>query len=354
MTNATDVTSSRSHVLTVTASELTPRRVDWLWEPRIPFGGLTVLAGPPGLGKSLLSVKLAADTTAGRLTNGERRHVVMLSAEDSLEHVVVPRLAAAGAALDHVHFASLDDPSHRQLVFPDGVEGLDEIVRERGARLVVIDPLSAHLSAKVNSWQDQSVRLALAPLAHLADRESVAVLIVAHLNKGQGTDPVQRLGGSIGIAAAARSVMLLAADPRDDRSSGRVLAHVKSNLHELAPSVAYEIRSAEVPDESGELLPTAEILEVGESPFSGSELLVEATETESAPAVAEAVEFLTFELARGPRAAAELQEAAKEQGISWDAIKRAKRKLLARSVKPDFTSGWLWELPTMNGSAGES
>src|SRR6185295_12976207 len=36
------------------------RTVDWLWDQVIPLGSLTLIAGPPGLGKSLLSLDLAA------------------------------------------------------------------------------------------------------------------------------------------------------------------------------------------------------------------------------------------------------------------------------------------------------
>jgi hypothetical protein len=73
----------------------------------------------------------------------------------------------------------------------------------------MVDPLMAHLPVQVNSWKDQMVRQALAPLHGLAEETGAAVLVVAHLNKGQGTDPLHRLGGSIGIPAAARSVLLL-------------------------------------------------------------------------------------------------------------------------------------------------
>ena len=42
-----------------TASEITASPVEWLWPGRIPMGSITVLAGDPGLGKSLLSLDLA-------------------------------------------------------------------------------------------------------------------------------------------------------------------------------------------------------------------------------------------------------------------------------------------------------
>ena len=40
-------------------SNVTPKPVDWLWYPYIPFGKLTVIQGDPGEGKSTCSINLA-------------------------------------------------------------------------------------------------------------------------------------------------------------------------------------------------------------------------------------------------------------------------------------------------------
>ena len=43
----------------ITLSSVKARKVQWLWEPYIPFGMITILEGDPGLGKSFLSMFLA-------------------------------------------------------------------------------------------------------------------------------------------------------------------------------------------------------------------------------------------------------------------------------------------------------
>jgi len=61
---------------------------------------------------------------------------------------------------------------------------LSTIESDRTSRrgpLVVIDPLMAFLSEKTDSYKDQDVRRALAPLAALAERTRAATLIVRHL-----------------------------------------------------------------------------------------------------------------------------------------------------------------------------
>jgi hypothetical protein len=85
------------------ASQLEVRPVQWLWPGRVPQGGITVLAGEPGLGKSLLSVWLASRLSRGELA-GAPATSLFLTAEDSREHTVLPRLVAAGAELEQVVF----------------------------------------------------------------------------------------------------------------------------------------------------------------------------------------------------------------------------------------------------------
>ena len=142
--------------------------------------------------------------------------MVMSSAEDPLPQVVVPRLHAADAVLDRIKFVAINrDGFQMPPLLPADLATVRERMEQVQARLLVFDPLMAHLGAQVNSWKDQEIRAALSPLQRLAEETGAAVVVVAHLNKGQSSDPLQRLGGSIGLPAAARSVLLLARDPDD-------------------------------------------------------------------------------------------------------------------------------------------
>src|SRR5829696_10477284 len=54
-------------------SEVEPERIEWLWPGRIPLGKLTVVDGDPGLGKSAMTLDIAARVSAGlELPDGER------------------------------------------------------------------------------------------------------------------------------------------------------------------------------------------------------------------------------------------------------------------------------------------
>jgi hypothetical protein len=302
---------------------------------------LTVLAGEPGLGKSLLSLWLASRLSRGEL-GGTPAASLFLTAEDSREHTVLPRLVAAGAELEQVLFPPpAADGLERTVQLPDDLGYLRELITLTTAKLVVFDPLVAYLPTRVNTWQDHSLRAALAPLAGLAEEQGTAVLLIAHLNKGRDADPLRRLGGSIGLAAAARSLLLLARDPDDpegETGRRRVLAHAKSNLGQLEASCAYRIKTRPV----GKQVKAAYLEPTGTSRFSAVELLA-LNEPEARSKLSEAEALLRAELEGGPRPVSELRAAAKELGISLTTLDRAKKQLGARSIKLDFDR-WGWEL----------
>ena len=112
-------------------STVKPERVSWLWPGRIPLGKLTILDGDPGLGKSVLTLTLAAHVTRGWSMPFEEREpgvecepagVVLLSAEDGLDDTIRPRLDAAGADVERVlaldKVPASDGPGYRPPVLP--------------------------------------------------------------------------------------------------------------------------------------------------------------------------------------------------------------------------------------------
>lgn len=333
-----------------TAAEIELKRTDWLWPERVPMNAITVLAGDPGLGKSLLTINLVAKLTRGEF-GGRPGDAIMLTAEDPLAQTVRPRLEAAGADPARVHFGAIcRDGFETPILLPDDVQPLRKLVLEREAGLVVIDPLMAHLGGMINSWKDQMIRQALAPLHAMAEETGAAVLVVAHLNKGQGTDPLQRLGGSIGIPAAARSVLLLGRDPNDPEGNRRVLAHAKSNLGPLSPSLAFALEGVRVTD-TGE---AGLIREVGTSTHRAEDLL-SIERRERGARLAEATAFLDGELREGrPRLVKELIERAKHSGITEQTLKRARQELGVESNKLDFDRGWTWSLPVAESGGDEA
>ena len=203
-------------------------------------------------------------------------------------------------------------------------------------RLVIIDPLTAYLSGYVNAHKDSDCRRALWPLAQLADDTGVAVVVVRHLNKATGGNPLYRGGGSIGIIGAARSGLLVAHDPDDcDR---RVLASTKCNLAKLPASLGFALDTAD----NGAL----RIGWTGPSAHTAETLLAAPRDDEDRGELQEAMDVLREILATGPMPARDATAEARKAGVSTRTLDRAKSALGVKSRKQGFSgNGWTWFLP---------
>jgi len=337
----------------VPASRIRPAQVEWVWCERIPRGLLTLLMGSAGLGKTTLSCELSARVTRGQL-GSEPAPVIIATAEDSLAHTLVPRLSAAGADLDLVHFVSMvADGVDGGLTLPDDTANLEQAVTDKGAALLVLDPVVAHLSGALDTHKDHSVRRALGPLHALAERTSTAVVGIAHLNKSMSSDALTRLSGSIGFGAAARSVLLLATDPARDDSPDRLLAHVKSNVGPHAPTLRFRLESRTVTTDVSEI-ETSGFAWLGEDTSTRvADMLVR---PQSDPDRSErdiAREVIQDALGDGARSWVDLVDLVEEEGASDRTARRARTELQQEGVierrKVGMRGGWFWHLATEVG-----
>src|SRR5262249_38554456 len=97
-----------SNYVFVRASDIVPRRMDWLWPGHLLPGSQELLTGVPGVANAQIHCALVAyRTTGGHWPDGTnsvpRGNVIMLTAEDCLDQTIVPRLIAAGADRDRVY-----------------------------------------------------------------------------------------------------------------------------------------------------------------------------------------------------------------------------------------------------------
>jgi len=212
-------------------------------------------------------------------------------------------------------------------------------IDQKVAVLVVIDPLMAYLNAEVNSHRDQDVRGALVHVKELAESKNCAILLVRHLNKSGGGNPLYRGGGSIGIIAAARSGLLIAEDPDDQKA--RVFAPTKANLSRLSPALSYIVSVTE----SG----VPHIRWTGSSPHTAASLVTSSMEAGDRSAITGAKDFLYDVLGAGAQPAMEVEKDATEAGISKATLRRARSALKIKASKrgKPGTDGqhWVWELP---------
>ena len=311
-------------------SDVKPQLVAWLWKDRIPLGELSLFNGDPATNKSSVTLDLAARVSTGKAmpdgSEGVLGGVLLLQAEDSLRKTVVPRLLAAAQYRGRI--AQLPET----VTIPKDLDAIEKAVIGMQAKLLVIDPLSVFLGRNANN--DQSVRQALAPLAEMAERQKIAVILIRHLNKTSGQRTMYRGLGSIGIVAAARSRFLFGVSPKDPNM--RVLVHTKSNLGVLAPSLLYE----PVGDDNG----VVHIEWRGETDYTTEDLVAAKHGQRSRD---EAKQFLHKLLGNGPVAQKDVQAKAAHEGLAWRTIERAKADLKIISDHQGFGQGssFYWSLP---------
>lgn len=335
-------------IMTRSVVDVQERPINWLWPNRFARGKLSMLAGKQGLSKSTLTCEIAAIVSRGGVwpidgTTCEPGEVLILNVEDDPGDTIRPRLRAADAVLERVTLIDgvrLADGRQRLMTFAD-VVSLDRFLDRHRRRftLLIADPIGAFLAGK-DSHKDSEVRELLAPFSAMAERHSLAVLLVAHLNKASAMDAIYRILGSVGFTAAARTLYVVAADPDD--SSRILLLPEKSNI---APAkmagLAYRLENTDLGNgicagrlrwESGLEMRTAD--EVLNPP-----------RREAAAERADAEAWLKDQLAAGPALVHELRDAAKgELAMSWRTVERAATtlKVHGAGARNDRT----WQLQT--------
>ena len=337
--------------LGVCLADVEPELIRWMWSCWLAAGKLHVFDGNPGMGKSTIIAALAASITAGipwpdggPVSDRARGSVVILTAEDDAATTIRPRMEAAGADVSRVRVISVvptENGAGRLPTLPDDVELIVEACRACGAKLLVIDPVTAYLGA-VNSHRDSDVRGALAPLAAAAEEAGVAVMLIRHLNKGVGGSALYRGGGSIAFTGLARVVWIVGSNP--DSADCRALAVSKNNLAAFPNSLAYELVNAPP-------LNVGRVEWSGPISLSADDLVRPPVAARSTPAQDKAEAFLLEALLEGPRLARELYQAAEEAGISEKTLKRTKAKMnveVERRGGPGGSGAWYW-LPPSTG-----
>jgi hypothetical protein len=327
---------------------INPERVKFQWGSRMAEGKISLLDGDPGLGKSTLTLEIAARVTRGESLPGgeplEPRGVLILSAEDGEADTIRPRLEVANADLKKAFIFKMRDENgnFHPAIIPDDLGALEDTLDTTNAGLIIIDPFMAFLSGEKNANRDQDVRQSLSPLASMAERHGCAVLILRHLNKSAGSSAIYRGGGSIGITGAARFAMVVGKHPEDPTGVQRILMSVKNNLGAPPPSLIYSLVGVPGTD-------VAKVEWHGEANISTQKLL-ETDKTDYERTVhREARVWLSEQLEDGAIPVRDLQASAKRDGLYWRVIEQAKADLGIVSRRDGFGKGaaYVWSFPIL-------
>lgn len=321
----------------IRASDITPKEVQWLWYPYIPYGKITLLQGDPGDGKSKFMLALSALLSNGgalpfaddEATN-EPMTVIYQITEDDADDTVVPRFISAGGDCEKLIFIKED---LKGLSFGD--ERIKRAIEKYGAKLLILDPMSSYIGENCSMNNANETRTEFNHLIAVAKETGCAIVIIAHMNKMKDTSPLYRTNGSIDIAGAARSILAVTRTPNKENPAERYLVQVKSNLAPTGNALVFDVSENGV-DFKDEIELSAEDAFSAIAPRMGRPN--ERTEA--------AISFLKELLSDGKKLSATDCEAKLEAaGFKKSTAKKAKRRAGVVSHKEGFV--WYWSLPAV-------
>jgi hypothetical protein len=338
----------RDGVILVNGGDLKPAPISWLWDGWLARGKLHILAGAPGQGKTTIALAFAATVTSGgRWPDGARcaaGNVLVWSGEDDPADTLLPRLMAAGADPKRVFFVTGSrvkgevhsfDPSRDMVALTAQCDRIGNV------RLIVVDPIVSAVTG--DSHKNTETRRALQPLVDLAASMDAALVGITHFSKGgHGSDPTQRVVGSVAFTAVARVVLVAAKVKSEDGEDRRILARSKSNIGPDQGGFEYHL-------EQSEPLPGIHASHVAwGNPVEGSarELLSDPNEQDDEQESAKdaAADFLQQVLGDDVVPSKSVEAEAKEAGIAWMTVRRAADSLGVKKRRGDGGK-WYWSLP---------
>jgi hypothetical protein len=182
--------------------------------------GLSILAGAPKTGKSWLALQICLAVAKGEplwSLPTAKSAVLYLCLEDSFARIQSRLFGIGGEAPSSAYFVVLAD------AIGAGLEAqIENFLSEHpGVELVVIDTLQ-----KVRSLTNDNAYAAdyhdVGLLKAIADRHSIAVLLVHHLRKQNDADPMNMVSGTTGITGAVDNSFVLL---ESKRGSGRAVLY---------------------------------------------------------------------------------------------------------------------------------
>lgn len=319
-----DIAKSRkatNELNVVCLSDIEAKEVEWLWKPFIPIGEFTIVEGIEGLGKSWACFALACAVAEGaKLPFSESEpikpsNVLILSAEDSLEHTVKPRLVAMNANTDKI-FAIEEVFSFTD--FKDFVR-FEEIIIEHEPKLVIIDPIFSYTGGK-NLNQESDSRPIARKIIEIAQKYNCAIVGVRHIGKSKGNGDARAAGlGSISWRASSRSVLLVG---KDEETNEIAIVQTKTNLAEKAKfGVGFRI------------IDGLFLWDSSPSSLTAERMLSQVKDDDTKVEQSEAIDFLRDVLQDGECLSIEVQKEAKALGITNYAFRKAKQSLGIKSIK---------------------
>ena len=193
-------------------------------------------------------------------------------------------------------------------------ELLQGIISTNSPGLIVFDPVQAFVPENLKMGDRNAMRKCFSPLIGFGENYKTTSIVIAHANKQSNVWGRKRIADSSDIWDASRSVLLTGMVPKS--ADLRYISHEKSNWGKLQDTVLYTLNAG---------VPTF----WSRSNKKDRDFIIEdSQQNRGTPAKEEAKDFILDTLGdHDQMEVAELDELAKIEGISKNALKEAKAEL---------------------------
>lgn len=187
-------------------------KVEWVWEPRLPRGYVTLLGARGGTGKSGFALWLSNEIAA------KGKNILYVDAENTLKHMAERAKNWKLAYYERIKFFGEEDAyQNLESGFP-GFAEISKIVRDNSYDMIVIDSLTA-IAHTSNLKEERDASFLMKELRDLARIANSALLLLCHTKKpillADSLITADDIAGSHALVDMARSVLLMTKEDKD-------------------------------------------------------------------------------------------------------------------------------------------
>lgn len=328
------------------ACDIEEKPQEWLWDKYIPLHTSTLFAGVGGIGKSQLLIFLASSVSTGNVFHvGGQEHqlkqgsVLILSAEDSSQTSIAPRLTASEANKDKIHIiesaVNINHETEERFIALDNDIGLlKKSIEEIGdVKLIIIDPVTAYLG-DIKEHKATEVRNLILKLNKIAEEFNLSIILNTHLRKKSSgestTSAADEVRGSGAWTGTVRQAFIIAKDHEDPK---RVyFLNMKRNIGEEMAGFSYHIKPFEY-EKNNSIIKTSKIEWDSDIASMSADEVIDKRTYEDRSKLEEAKDFIKKALAFGSKSAEYMRKTAENEDISHITLKRARQSLENDGIK---------------------